>query len=279
MASAFFALFDDIAALFDDVAVASKHSIAKSASVTGDDLAVSAGQMTGVTASRELPMIWAITKGSLINKLKLIVALLLISYFIPMMIPVLLVAGASYLAFEGVEKVLDWCGWGSEEHTSEDVKVQTEQQRISTALRTDMILSAEILVIALGSLTGQPLWTQVGVLVIVALVVTVFVYGLVAILIRLDDMGFALQRSPKSFVQRIGSLMVTSAPKIMRGLTVVGVVAMLSVAGGIFNHTFGSHFGNGNLLVSVILDCVSGLVAGVGIVAVYQGLQFVRSRF
>ncbi len=279
MASAFFALFDDITALFDDVAAASKHSIAKSASVTGDDLAVSAGQMTGVTASRELPMIWAITKGSLVNKLKLIVVLLLISYFAPILIPILLVAGASYLAFEGVEKVLEWCGWESGDHTSGDQKIQIEQQRIATALRTDMILSAEILVIALGSLTGQPLWTQVGVLFVVAFVVTVFVYGLVAVLIRMDDMGFALQRSKKSFVQRIGSSMVTSAPKIMRGLTVVGVVAMLSVAGGIFNHTFGSHFGNGNLLVSVILDCVSGLVAGVGIVAVYQGLQFVRSRF
>ena len=232
MAASLFALFDDIASIMDDVASMSKIAIKKSAGVTGDDFAVSANQVSGIAANREIPVMWKITKGSLINKMILMVVLLLIAYIAPVIIPGLLIAGASYLAYEGAEKVLENLGLHSGLESAEPVL--TEEQKIKGALQTDLVLSAEIMVIALGATTGATLLTKASVLFAVAIGITFLIYGIVTLLIRLDDMGYALIRSGK--MVKLGLAMVTAAPKIMRVLSVVGTLAMFMVAGGIVLH-------------------------------------------
>lgn len=266
--SSLFALIDDIASLLDDVSVMTKVAAKKTAGVLGDDLALNAQQVSGVQASRELPVVWAVTKGSVINKLILVPAALLISYFAPWAITPLLMLGGAYLCFEGVEKLVH--GWQQRQHkklaphtvsaqhqqilTNPAVDVVAlEKEKIKGAIRTDFVLSAEIIVIALGSVATATFTQQVAVLAGIAALMTVGVYGLVALIVKLDDVGLwlsglGLPHSGSSnsssqntnylhkLAHALGGAILKFAPWLMKGLSVVGTAAMFLVGGGILVH-------------------------------------------
>jgi hypothetical protein len=246
MATGLLALLDDITTLLDDVAVFSKVAAKKTAGVLGDDLALNAEQVSGVKADRELPVVWAVAKGSFINKLILVPLALAVSAFIPWLIQPLLMAGGLYLCFEGVEKVLHlFKNHHDEKETLRNHLKQAnsatellalEKSKVKGAIRTDFVLSAEIIVIALGSVAGQSLLTQTMVVSLIALVVTVGVYLLVGLIVRLDDIGLYLTQSNKALVKRLGLVILKGAPMLIRLLSIVGTIAMFLVGGGIFVH-------------------------------------------
>ncbi|HEV8689131.1 MAG TPA: DUF808 domain-containing protein [Ideonella sp.] len=242
------ALFDDIATVLDDIAVLTKVAAQKTAGVLGDDLALNAQQVAGVDADRELPVVWAVAKGSLINKAILVPAALVISALAPWLITPLLMVGGAYLCYEGAEKLAHrWLHSPADdaaEHAAltqalSDASVDLvafEKAKIRGAVRTDFVLSAEIIAIALGIVAARPLLTQAGVLALVAVVMTIGVYGAVAGIVKLDDAGLALARRPGRGAQRIGALLLSAAPRLMRSLTVLGTAAMFLVGGGILVH-------------------------------------------
>ena len=244
------ALLDDIASVLDDVAAFSKLAAKKTAGVLGDDLALNAQQVAGVHASRELPVIWAVARGSFVNKAVLVPAALVISAFAPMLVTPLLMVGGTYLCFEGFEKVFHrfFHGSGGDQDSQEEVLpvaaeplaaadlVEAERAKIKGAVRTDFILSAEIIIIALGTVAAAPLWTRVGVLAAVAVLMTVAVYGFVAVIIKLDDLGWWLQRKGGRLAGVTGGMLLGAAPRLMRLLTVAGTAAMFLVGGGIIMH-------------------------------------------
>lgn len=298
------ALLDDIATLLDDVAVYSKVAAKNTAGVLGDDLALNAQQVSGAGASRELPVVWAVAKGSFLNKLILVPAALLISAFLPWLITPLLILGGLFLCFEGAEKIAHKWLHGPEEDEAhrqalretvadekEDIK-QAEREKIRGAIRTDFILSAEIIVIALGATSAAGIWTQTMVVSLVALVATVGVYGLVAGIVRFDDWGLALVKDAGAdawgrFKEALGRGILVAAPKFMRGLSVVGMVAMFLVGGGILVHglPFLHHIlewfdpgfeGAAGLLVPMLFNGVVGLIAGAIVLAGVTGVQRVR---
>jgi len=244
-AGSFFALFDDIATVLDDVSVMSKVAAKKTAGVLGDDLALNAQQVTGIKAERELPVVWAVGKGSLINKAILVPAALLISAFAPWLVTPLLMLGGAYLCFEGTEKLahkfLPSHGHDSSEHVKAVADpninlVAYEKEKIRGAVRTDFILSAEIIAITLGIVAEASLMQQVVVMSLIAIAMTVGVYGLVAGIVKLDDLGLYLSKRGGSAVQTIGRGLVNAAPMLMKGLSVVGTIAMFMVGGGILTH-------------------------------------------
>ncbi len=250
-------LLDDIATVLDDVAVMSKMAAKKTAGVLGDDLALNAQQVSGVAAEREIPVVWAVAKGSFRNKLILVPAALIISSIAPWLIMPLLLLGGLFLCFEGAEKILEkWLhpapkqdaeqraaaimmteGLETESLATESV-AEYEKRKIGGAIRTDFILSAEIIVIALGTVQGQSMLTQILVVSLIAVIMTIGVYGLVAGIVKLDDLGFYLQRQSKGqgLKASLGGVLVRFAPKLMKGLTVVGTAAMFLVGGGIVVH-------------------------------------------
>ena len=250
------ALLDDIASVLDDVAAFSKLAAKKTAGVLGDDLALNAQQVAGVQASRELPVIWAVARGSFVNKAVLVPAALVISAFAPMLVTPLLMVGGTYLCFEGFEKVshrLLHRGTGDGEHTEDEAEqaeavvarvlaepaadpMVLERDKIKGAIRTDFILSAEIIIIALGTVAAAPLLTRIGVLTAVAVLMTVAVYGFVAMIIKLDDLGWWLQRRGGRLAELAGGILLGTAPRLMRFLTVAGTAAMFLVGGGIMVH-------------------------------------------
>lgn len=249
MAGGIFAVLDDVAMLLDDAAVMSKVAAKKTAGLLGDDLAVNAEKATGFSASRELPVIWAITKGSFINKLVILPIAFLLSTFLPWLIVPILLIGGAYLSYEGAEKIFEWiAGHKKRDIAAETISdpqeiVQRERRKIKAAVRTDFILSIEIIIIALETVLEQSLMIQVLVVSFIALLATVGVYGLVAFLVRMDDVGFYLidrGQSVKGFVSRVlqfmGNMLVKSLPKIIRLLSVIGVIAMLLVGGGMYVH-------------------------------------------
>ncbi|WP_206370564.1 DUF808 domain-containing protein [Solimonas marina] len=236
------ALLDDIAGLMDDVAVLSKVAAKKTAGVVGDDIAVSGEQLAGVKADRELPIVFAVGKGSLLNKAILVPLAIVMKAFAPFLIGPVLLCGGTYLCFEGIEKLLHapW-PWrrahdGSAHAEAPAQPPVSEREKIRGAIRTDFILSAEIIIIALGSTEGASLLGTVIALIAVAILMTVGVYGLVALLVRFDDMGLALARGRNAFGTHIGNGMLWLAPKIMRTLSVVGTVAMFLVGGSLLLH-------------------------------------------
>ena len=269
------ALLDDIALMtktaaskstimIDDVATQTKVAVQKTAGVLGDDLALNAEQVTGVKASRELPVVWAVAKGSLKNKAILVPAALLISAFAPWLITPLLMVGGAFLCFEGMEKIVSlWHKrYHTETHTAEvnaefarkqglapsSVNVARarqidpvayEKQKVAGAVRTDFILSAEIIAIALGTVAEQPLLEQLGVLVLVAVGITAFVYGLVACIVRLDDVAMWLMAKPAAALQALGRGLIAATPWIMKGLSIVGTAAMFLVGGSLLVHGMG----------------------------------------
>lgn len=282
--SKFFALFDDIALLLDDVAAMSKVALKKSAGVLGDDLALNAQQVTGVPVNRELPVVWAVAKGSLINKVILVPAALLISAFAPWLVTPLLMLGGAFLCYEGFEKVLHkFLHAKDETHAARVAALQDpnvdivafEKTKIKGAVRTDFILSAEIIAIALGAVAGASMVTQALVLSSIALLVTVGVYALVAGIVRLDDWGIALAQRRSAFSQRLGSGIVATAPYLMKTLSIVGTAAMFMVGGAILVHGVPviahgveaavAAVGTGSLsrlVVGTLLEALAGVVAG-----------------
>lgn len=240
-------LLDDITAVLDDVAVMSKVAAKKTAGVLGDDLALNAQQVAGVKADREIPVVWGVAKGSFKNKLILVPAALIISAIAPWLIIPVLIIGGLYLCFEGAEKVLaNYLPHGHAEEASDetqDLKTQAdidafEKKKIQGAVRTDFILSLEIIVIALGIVQGHPQLTQIAVVSFIAVIMTIGVYGLVAGIVKIDDLGFYLQKKGqgKGVLGSIGNMLVSLAPKLMKLLTIVGTAAMFLVGGGILEH-------------------------------------------
>lgn len=269
MASGFFAILDDITALMDDVAVTAKVATRKTAGILGDDLAVNAEKATGFLSSRELPVLWAITKGSLINKIIIVPIALLLNVFFPVAIKVILVLGGFYLAYEGVEKVIEYFFHSKKEghEVVEEAKendAEAEKTKVKSAVTTDFILSVEIVIIALGTVLEKSLTTQILTVSIVALLATIGVYGIVALIVRMDDAGYKLIKSTgdKGLFSKLGHLLVKSLPIIIRILSVVGTIALILVSGGIFAHNidFLHHFlPNVN---TTIKEFAYGIIAG-----------------
>ncbi len=252
-AGSLLALLDDIATILDDVAVLTKVAAKKTAGVLGDDLALNAQQVSGVRAERELPVVWAVAKGSLVNKVILVPVALALSAFAPWAVTPVLMIGGAYLCFEGFEKIAHRLTRGPQEDAARhsglakalsDPSVDVagvEKDKIKGAVRTDFILSAEIIVIALGTVATEPLMTQVVVLTGIALLMTVGVYGLVAGIVKLDDAGLWLSERPAGsagagFQHALGALILRSAPWLMKGLSATGMVAMFLVGGSILLH-------------------------------------------
>lgn len=254
MAASLFLLVDDIATILDDVALLSKVAAKKTAGVLGDDLALNAQQVAGVKADRELPVVWAVAKGSFINKAILVPSALVISSFAPWAVTPLLTLGGAYLCFEGCEKLAHkYLHSAAEQATEREARmaslsnpaadlVAVEKEKIKGAVRTDFILSAEIIVITLGTVHGSSFVTQLTVLSGIAVIMTMGVYGLVAGIVKLDDAGLFLSQRPGSkafrrFEQRLGRSILWLAPWLMKGLSVAGTVAMFLVGGGILTHS------------------------------------------
>src|SRR5215217_569779 len=243
MASGFFAILDDIAALMDDVAVTAKIATRKTAGILGDDLAVNAEKATGFLSSRELPVLWSITKGSLVNKVIIVPVALLLNAFLPVAIKIALILGGLYLAYEGVEKIVEY--FFHRRKTGHAVVAEVvekgdvaEKAKIRSAITTDFILSVEIVIIALGTVLEKSLTLQILTVSVVALIATIGVYGIVAIIVRMDDTGFKLikRSGDKGIFAGLGHLLVKSLPLIIRMLSVVGTIALILVSGGIFAH-------------------------------------------
>ncbi len=240
-------LLDDIATLLDDISVMGKVAAKKTAGVLGDDLSLNAQQVTGVKANRELPVVWGVAKGSFLNKLILVPLALVISAFAPWLITPLLMLGGAYLCYEGVEKVMH-----SLQHDKQSKSPEARQQRLDSlakqnaaefekkkikgAVRTDFILSAEIVAITLGIVSESPLLNQVIILAGIAILVTISVYGIVAAIVKIDDLGFWLREKSSRVAQGIGSVLLAAAPWLMKILSVVGTIAMFLVGGGIVVH-------------------------------------------
>ena len=259
--SSLFTLIDDIASILDDVALMTKMAAKKTVGVVGDDLALNANQVTGASSDRELPIVWAVTKGSLVNKVILIPIALLLSAFLPWLIEPLLMIGGAYLCFEGVEKILHKF-IAHEEH--EEKITFNEAAKIKGAIRTDFILSAEIIIIALGELTEASLLTRIISLSIVGIGITIFVYGLVALIVRADDFGLYLIKKG-GVAKSIGNAILVIMPKFMRSLSFIGTLAMFLVGGGIFVHNvdFIHHLLADYQLADGLLGNVATLVVGV----------------
>lgn len=272
MASGIFALLDDIATLMDDVAVLGKIAGKKTAGIIGDDLAVNAEKASGFMSSRELPVLWAITKGSFLNKLIILPLAFLLSAFVPSAITVILIIGGLYLAYEGAEKIYEFLFPHSQknetpklEKLSEEEVLSREKGKITSAILTDFILSVEIVIIALGSIENEPLITQILVVTLIALVATVGVYGLVALIVRMDEYGaklIDLNEQENSISDRIGWFLVNALPKVIKSLSVIGTIALLLVSGGIFVHNIHYLQELFQNLPGIIGEFLTGLVVG-----------------
>ena len=263
MPSGFFALLDDLAVIMDDVATMTKVAGKKTAGILGDDLAVNAEKAVGFPASRELPVLWAITKGSFLNKLIILPLAFLLSAFAGWLIQPILIAGGVYLAYEGVEKVVHMIRPHEPDGHSASERPD-EKARIRSAVLVDFILSVEIIIIALSQVVESDLIVQVLVVSIIALVATVGVYGLVALIVRMDDAGLALTEREEAWAQSLGRGMVRALPILIRIIGHIGTVALLLVAGGIFHHIEAVHHlfhGWPGLLVDGLLGLVVGGLA------------------
>lgn len=237
MASGIFLILDDIALLMDDVVSMSKLATKKTAGILGDDLAVNAEKATGFVSSRELPVLWKITKGSFLNKLIILPAVFLLNYFLPQAITIILVLGGIFLAYEGAIKIIETLFLKSNA-INENKNSQDEETKIKSAITIDFILSLEIVIIALSTVLEKSLLIQILSVSVVALIATVGVYGLVAILVRMDDFGlYLIQKSTEnSFINKIGVLLTKALPWIIKTLSILGTIALLLVSGGIFVH-------------------------------------------
>ncbi|AZE47594.1 Inner membrane protein YedI [Pseudomonas chlororaphis] len=292
--SSLLVLIDDIATVLDDVALMTKMAAKKTAGVLGDDLALNAQQVSGVRAERELPVVWAVAKGSFLNKLILVPAALAISAFAPWLVIPLLMLGGAYLCFEGFEKLAHKFLHSKAEDRAEHQQlieavadpatdlVAFEKTKIKGAIRTDFILSAEIIAITLGTVADAPLMQQVVVLSGIAIVMTVGVYGLVGGIVKLDDLGLWLTQKPGQMAKSIGGAILSAAPYMMKSLSVIGTAAMFMVGGGILTHGVPAahHWietvtartaevvGGFSLIMPTLLNAVAGIIAGAAVLVV-----------
>ncbi len=278
MASGFFALLDDIAAIMDDVAVMSKVAAKKTAGILGDDLAVNAEKASGFISSREIPVLWAIAKGSFINKLIILPIAFLLSAFLPLAIIIILVLGGLYLAYEGAEKIYEY--FFPHKDATTEILVQDfteteilalEKDKIKSAIVTDFILSVEIVIIALGTVIGKPITSQIGVVSIIAILATIGVYGIVALIVRMDEMGFkliALSTRERSLSKTIGNVLVKALPKVIKSLSVIGTIALILVAGGIFVHNIDFLHHVFPQWPSIVKEFTFGLIIGLMVLAI-----------
>ena len=286
--SSLLVLIDDIATVLDDVSLMTKVAAKKTAGVLGDDLALNAQQVTGVRAEREIPVVWAVAKGSFVNKAILVPAALLISAFIPWAVTPLLMIGGAYLCFEGFEKLAHKFLHSKEEDDAQrnarkaavaDANVDLvafEKTKIKGAVRTDFILSAEIIAITLGTVADAPLSQQIIVLSGIAIVMTIGVYGLVAGIVKLDDLGLWMTQKASSLTQAVGNGILRAAPYMMKSLSVIGTAAMFLVGGGILVHGIeplhhaieAFSEGRGGALTGALLNGVAGVLAGGVVLAV-----------
>lgn len=303
MASSLLALLDDITSILDDVAVLTKTAAMKTTGVMGDDLALNAQQVSGVQVDRELPVVWAVAKGSFINKLILVPAALAISAFVPVLIMPLMMIGGLYLCYEGVEKLAHrFLHKNDAEDAAHRAKhlasladptvdvLAVEKQKIKGAITTDFVLSAEIVVITLGTMSTAPMMQQVLALSAIAIGATVFVYGLVAGIVKLDDLGVKLTKRGAGAARAFGAGILWTAPKLMKTLSIVGTAAMFTVGGGILVHgipmiehpiegmtaSLGSQSQVLGFVVKALLDAAVGIVAGalaLGLVTIVQRLR------
>lgn len=280
MASGIFAIFDDVAALMDDVAVASKIATRKTAGILGDDLAVNAEKATGFLANREIPVLWAITKGSFVNKLIIVPLALLLTALSPLAIKVILVLGGFYLAYEGTEKIVEFLfhrpkkGQEVVQEAKENGH-QTEKAKIKSAITTDFILSVEIVIIALGTVIDKSLTIQILTVSAVSILATVGVYGLVALIVRMDDIGYKLikRSNEKGAVAKLGHMLVKSLPVIIKLLGFIGTIALLLVSGGIFVHNieYLHHFLE--QLPTVVKELLIGMAGGIIMLVAVTGFR------
>jgi predicted DNA repair protein MutK len=300
MASSLLALLDDIATILDDVSILSQVAAKKTAGVLGDDLALNAQQVSGIAAERELPVVWAVAKGSFINKAILVPAALAISAFAPWAVTPLLMIGGAFLCFEGFEKLAHKFFHSrshDEAHAEElahallnpaiDMRV-IEKDKIKGAIRTDFILSGEIIVITLGIVAQSEFIVQLGVLTGIAIVMTVGVYGLVAGIVKLDDFGLYLTRRGTAAARAVGAAILRAAPWLMKGLTVVGTAAMFLVGGGILVHgiaplhhaieNWTEGMGGAGFLMAMVLDALVGVLAGAVVLGVVTLAQRIGRR-
>lgn len=301
--SSLLVLIDDIAAVLDDVALMTKMAAKKTAGVLGDDLALNAQQVSGVRAEREIPVVWAVAKGSFINKLILVPTALLISAFAPWAVTPLLMLGGAYLCFEGFEKLAHKFLHSKADDQAEHAQlveavadpatdlVAFEKDKIKGAIRTDFILSAEIIAITLGTVADAPLMQQVIVLSGIALVMTIGVYGLVAGIVKLDDLGLWMAQKPGQLVRDIGNGLLRAAPYMMKSLSVIGTAAMFMVGGGILTHgvpvvhhwieSVSQSIGGITWLMPTLLNAIVGIIAGAVVLAVVsvvgKALQSIRA--
>ncbi len=291
MASGFFALLDDIATLMDDVATMGKVAGKKTAGILGDDLAVNAEKASGFLSSRELPVLWSITKGSLLNKVIILPIAFGLSAFLPTAITVILVIGGLYLAYEGAEKIYEFFF----PHTNEEepkIKadlpkeeaLEFEKKKVKSAIVTDFILSVEIVIIALGAVIEEELPVKIMVVTGIALMATVGVYGIVALIVRMDDFGrklINLNPEDNSFSDKAGRVLVSALPKVIKSLSVIGTIALLLVSGGIFVHniSFIHHLEEHIPVPGIVFEFLSGLLIGAVVLLIIFGSKKLYKSF
>lgn len=280
MASGFFALLDDIAVLMDDVAAMTKVATKKTVGILADDLAVNADKASGFVSSRELPILWKITKGSLLNKLIILPIAFLLSAFLPVAIVPILIIGGIYLAYEGAEKIHEYFFHRKDAKANAELKELTpaemlvfEKKKIKSAIMVDFILSIEIIILALGAVMESRLTVQIGAVTAIAIIATIGVYGVVALIVRMDDLGFKLiasSKGEKGFRNSLGHGMVKTLPYVIRSLTVIGTCAMILVGGGIFVHNI--QFVNVlvHSLPTLLGEFLVGLIVGIAALLVFK---------
>lgn len=277
MASGFFAILDDIAALMDDVAVAAKVATKQTAGILGDDLAVNAEKATGFLSSREVPVLLKIMKGSFINKLIILPVAFLLQFLYPPAIKLILILGGLYLAYEGVEKIIEYL-FHRKKEAAEVIEAKendedAEKVKIKSAVTTDFILSIEIVIIALGSVLDKSLAIQILTVSVVAVIATIGVYGIVALIVRMDDLGYKLikKSNSKGLFNAIGVFLVKALPIIIKALAVIGTIALLLVSGGIFDHNIEVIHQFLPEVPEMAKQFVYGIIAGLISVAVVSG--------
>ncbi|BDH45336.1 membrane protein [Salmonella enterica subsp. enterica serovar Choleraesuis] len=296
--SSLLTLLDDISTLLDDISVLGKVAAKKTAGVLGDDLSLNAQQVSGVRANRELPVVWGVAKGSFVNKLILVPLALIISAFASWAITPLLMLGGAYLCFEGMEKVIHSLKHKKNDPQARQERLDTlanvdpmvyERDKVKGAIRTDFILSAEIVTITLGIVAEAPLLNQVLIMAGIAILVTVGVYGIVGVIVKIDDVGYWLREKSSKVAQGVGSFLLALAPRLMKVLTIVGTLAMFLVGGGIVVHgiaplhhwmdSLGERFGSlGQIIVPNLGNLLIGMILGSAVLLLVTAVSKLRGK-
>lgn len=288
MAASIFAILDDIAALMDDVSVAAKVATQKTAGILGDDLAVNAEKATGFLSSREIPVLWKITKGSFLNKAIIIPIIFLLQWIFPSVISYILIIGGFYLAYEGVEKIIHSITHKPTqqnrvkvvEKLTQSQLMDQENKKVKAAVLTDFILSIEIVIIALSTVMDQPLEIQIITVALVSVLATIGVYGIVALIVRMDDAGFKILRRSHNVGIRaaIGKTLVRALPVVIKTLAIVGTIALLLVSGGIFAHNVPQLHDVFHNWPGILREVTFALIGGLAVFILIQGISLLKGK-